>query len=49
MEHWVEINLDADFSVQDGILLDTLRPHVRRLEKEGELVTYHYFREPEIR
>jgi len=49
MEHWVEINLDAEVSVQDGILLDSLLPHVRRLERRGELVTYHFFREPEIR
>ena len=49
MEHWVEINLDADVAAQDRILLDVLRPHVRRLERRGDLLTYHYFREPEIR
>lgn len=49
MEHWVEINLNADVAVQDGILLDVLRPYLTRLERAGELVTYHYFREPEIR
>ena len=49
MEHWVEVNLGADVPAQDGILLDTLRPFVERLEKSGELVTWHYFREPEIR
>ncbi len=49
MEHWVEINLNAEIREQDRILLDVLGPYVRRLEGEGELVTYHYFREPEIR
>jgi hypothetical protein len=49
MEHWVEINLSAMLEVQDGILLDVLRPYVRRLERRGELVNFHYFREPEIR
>jgi hypothetical protein len=49
MEHWVEINLSAEIEAQDGILLDVLRPHVRRLGRSGELVSWHYFREPEIR
>lgn len=49
MEHWIEVNLDAAVPVQDGILLDVLRPYVRRLEEKGELVSWHYFREPEIR
>jgi hypothetical protein len=49
MEHWVEINFDAALAKQDGILLDVLRPYLRRLERKGELVTWHYFREPEIR
>lgn len=49
MEHWVEINLDAELAVQDSILLDVLRPYVRKLGRRGDLVTYHYFREPEIR
>jgi hypothetical protein len=49
MEHWVEINLNADVKVQDQILLDVLSPYVRRLEKKGELLSFHYFREPEIR
>ncbi len=49
MEHWVEINLDAEAGVQNGILLDVLRPHVRRLEMGRELLSFHYFREPEIR
>jgi Lantibiotic biosynthesis dehydratase C-term len=49
MEHWVEINLEVDIAAQDGILLDVLRPYAQKLESRGELVTYHYFREPEIR
>ncbi|MDE1852353.1 MAG: hypothetical protein KGI38_01265 [Thaumarchaeota archaeon] len=49
MEHWVEINLEGELAAQDGILLDVLRAYVRGLEREGQLVTYHYFREPEIR
>ena len=49
MEHWIEINLDAEVSAQDGILLDILRPHVRRMRRSGVVLGYHYFREPEIR
>ncbi len=49
MEQWVEINLSADVKVQDGILLNVLRPYVRQLERKGELLSFHYFREPEIR
>ena len=49
MEHWIEINLNAEPATQDGILLDVLQPYVRRLEKRREIITYHYFREPEIR
>lgn len=49
MEHWVEINLFAEMQTQDRILIDVLWPYVRRLRKRGALVTYHYFREPEIR
>ena len=49
MEHWVEINLEGDVAAQDGILLDVLLPHLRRLEQRKDLVTYHYFREPELR
>lgn len=49
MEHWVEINLNADVGVQDHILLDVLQPYIRGLEQKEELVTLHYFREPEIR
>jgi len=49
MEHWIEINMSTDVAVQDEILLDVLRPHLRQLDRHGELVTYHFFREPEIR
>jgi lantibiotic biosynthesis dehydratase-like protein len=49
MEYWIEINLNAEVASQDGILLDVLRPYVRRLERKGELLSFHYFREPEIR
>ena len=49
MEHWIEINLNAEFAEQDGILLGCLRPYVRMLEERKALVTYHFFREPEIR
>ncbi|HXY56759.1 MAG TPA: lantibiotic dehydratase C-terminal domain-containing protein [Nitrososphaerales archaeon] len=49
MEHWVEINLDGEVEGQDGILLDVLRPYVRRLDERRTLVTYHYFREPALR
>lgn len=49
MEQWVEVNLRADLRDQDGILLDTLWPYVRSLKRRKVLVTWHYFREPEIR
>lgn len=49
MEHWIEVNLGAAVEDQDAILLDVLRPHVERLKRTGELITWHYFREPEIR
>ena len=49
MEHWVEINLSAEIGVQNRILLDVLRPYAKGLERRGELLNYHYFREPEIR
>ena len=49
MEHWIEVNLSADLKDQSGILLDSILPYVRRLERRRALVTYHYFREPEIR
>lgn len=49
MEHWIEINIDAEVSDQDRILLDFLLPHVKELERKRELITWHYFREPEIR
>jgi len=48
-EHWVEVNMSAPLEKQDGILLDVLRPHVLGLRRRGVLVSYHYFREPEIR
>ena len=49
MEHWIEVNLHAPLRVQDGILLDSLLPYVKRLRARGELVGFHFFREPEIR
>lgn len=49
VEHWVEINLMAELEDQDAILLEVLRPYVRRLRESRALVTWHYFREPEIR
>ncbi|QQG48163.1 MAG: hypothetical protein HY247_05245 [archaeon] len=49
MEHWVEVNLHGPLRHQDKILLGTLRPHVARLRKAGDLMTFHFFREPEIR
>jgi hypothetical protein len=49
LEQWIEINPNADLAVQDEILLEVLRPYVQRLKKEGILLTYHFFREPEIR
>ena len=49
MEHWIEVNLAAEVPVQDGILLDVLWPYVEKLDGAGELLTWHYFREPEIR
>lgn len=49
MEHWIEINLDVDIEDQDDVLLKELRPHVDRLKKAGALLTWHYFREPELR
>lgn len=49
MEHWVEVNLDAAVAMQDGILLDALRPYARGLERKKVLLSWHYFREPEIR
>lgn len=48
-EHWIEINLIADLGVQDEILLEVLRPYVQRLQENGMLSTYHFFREPELR
>ena len=49
MEHWVEINLMAELENQDDILLEVLKPYVRRLRESRALVAWHYFREPEIR
>ncbi|MDV3244372.1 MAG: hypothetical protein LYZ66_04260 [Nitrososphaerales archaeon] len=49
MEHWIEINLDADLGVQNDILLDCLRPYILRLKKKGTLLSWHYFREPQVR
>jgi len=48
-EHWIEINMSANLADQDNILLERLRPYVRRLERRKEMVSFHYFREPEIR
>ncbi|MBI3859625.1 MAG: hypothetical protein HY296_05225 [Thaumarchaeota archaeon] len=49
MEHWIEVNLHLPLDKQDGVLLDVLRPYVERLRRKRVLVTYHFFREPEIR
>jgi hypothetical protein len=49
LEHWIEVNLFAGVQDQDHILLDALLPYVEKLKKEGKLVSFHYFREPEIR
>jgi len=49
MEHWIEINLMEELKDQNRILLDVLRPHVKKLRKSGTMVTFHFFREPEIR
>ena len=49
MEHWIEINLDASPKRQDEVLLGFLRPWVETLRRKRVLVTWHYFREPEIR
>jgi len=49
VEHWVEVNLFAKRRDQDKILLDVLAPYVEGVRKKGTLVTFHFFREPEIR
>jgi hypothetical protein len=49
MEFWIEANLHCDLEAQSHVLLDVLRPYVERLKKSGRLVTWHFFREPEIR
>ena len=49
MERWVEINLFAKARDEDRILLEVLWPYVKKLRRQGALVGWHYFREPEIR
>jgi hypothetical protein len=49
MEHWIEVNLTVDMKLQNQVLLDHLRPYVERLRRNGTLLRYHFFREPEIR
>ncbi|MGD0145885.1 MAG: lantibiotic dehydratase C-terminal domain-containing protein [Nitrososphaerales archaeon] len=49
VEYWVEINLVAELKDQDTVLLEVLRPYVQRLRKSRTLITWHFFREPEIR
>ncbi len=49
MEQWVEVNLFGPGDRQDEVLLRNLVPYVNQLKRRGVLVTYHYFREPEIR
>jgi hypothetical protein len=49
MEHWIEVNLYAKRKLQDGILLDVLKPHIEKLQTRHVLVTWHFFREPELR
>ncbi len=39
----------AELKDQNGILLHVLRPYVEKLKKSGTILTWHYFREPEIR
>lgn len=41
--------MKAEVAMQDEILLDVLKPYVSRLRRKGGMITYHYFREPEIR
>jgi Lantibiotic biosynthesis dehydratase C-term len=48
-EHWVEVNLSCGVAEQERVLLDVIEPHVKELKKRGELVSWHFFREPEIR
>jgi lantibiotic biosynthesis dehydratase-like protein len=48
-EYWIEVNLMADLAVQDHVLLDYLRPYLRRLATRGMMEGFHFFREPEIR
>ncbi|MDA4125480.1 MAG: thiopeptide-type bacteriocin biosynthesis protein [Thaumarchaeota archaeon] len=49
MEQWIEVNLMAGPKDQDRLLLETLRPYVWRLKRTGNLISWHYFREPEVR
>jgi hypothetical protein len=49
MEHWIEINLFANRTAEDEILLDVLNPFVEQLRRKRVLVSWHFFREPEIR
>ncbi len=49
MEHWIEVNLFAAEKDQDRVILDFLIPYVERAKRKGALVSFHYFREPEIR
>jgi len=48
-EFWIEVNLYGDGKHQDYVLLRVLKPFVERVRAEGTLVTWHFFREPEIR
>ena len=49
LEYWIETNLFIKKRLQDEILLDIIKPYVNKLEKRKQLVTWHFFREPEIR
>jgi hypothetical protein len=48
-EFWMEVNLFGEPRFQDQVLLHVLKPYVERVRAKGTLVTWHYFREPEIR
>ncbi len=39
----------AELEDQENVLLRVLKPYVEKLKKSGTLVTFHFFREPEIR
>jgi hypothetical protein len=49
VEHWIEVNLMAEPKEQNRVLLEFLLPYVRKLKKTETLVSWHFFREPEIR